>query len=116
MAVCKRVRGRWVWCAVCAAGLSCGVMPGVPAAVWAKSSSAQRRGVEVSPWEQATQGRETLEAIPEGSRTKADYAKAMDGYRAIYHDAPQSKYAAAAVNAVAELLTEQGRGLQDAKS
>ena len=91
-------------------------MPGVPTAVWAKSSSAQRRGVEVSPWEQATQGRETLEAIPEGSRTKADYAKAMDGYRAIYHDAPQSKYAAAAVNAVAELLTEQGRGLQDAKS
>ncbi len=72
--------------------------------------------MEMSPWEQATQGREELEAIPEGTRTKADYAKAMDGYRAIYHDAPQSKYAAAAVNAVAELLAEQGRGLQDAKS
>ncbi len=72
--------------------------------------------MELSPWEQATQGREELEAIPDGTRTKADYAKAMDGYRAIYHDEPQSKYAAAAVNAVAELLAEQGRGLQDAKS
>ncbi len=72
--------------------------------------------MELSPWEAATQGRDALEAMPEGSRTKADYTKAMDGYRAIYHDDPQSKYAAAAVNAVAELLAEQGRGLQDAKS
>ena len=70
----------------------------------------------MSPWELATRGREVLEAIPEGSRTKADYAKALDGYRAIYHDAPQSKYAAAAVYAVAELLGEQGRDLGDAKS
>jgi N-acetylmuramoyl-L-alanine amidase len=70
----------------------------------------------MSPWEQATRGREVLEAIPEGSRTKADYAKALDGYRAIYHNAPQSKYAAAAVYAVAELLAEQGRDLGDTKS
>ncbi len=70
----------------------------------------------MSPWEQATRGREVLEAIPEGSRTKADYAKALDEYRAIYHDAPQSKYAAPAVYAVAELLAEQGSDLGDAKS
>ncbi len=109
------MRGRWVWCAVCAAGLGCGLAAATSTG-WAKSSSGHRPVVEVSPWEQATQGREELEGIPEGSRTKADYAKAMDGYRAIYHDAPQSKYAAAAVNAVAELLAAQGRGLQDAKS
>ncbi|HMH12811.1 MAG TPA: N-acetylmuramoyl-L-alanine amidase [Edaphobacter sp.] len=115
MAACKKMQGRWVWCAVCAAGLGCGVVAGASTAK-AKSASGQRRVVEMSPWEQATQGREELEAMPEGSRTKADYAKAMDGYRGIYHDAPQSKYAAAAVNAVAELLAEQGRGLQDAKS
>jgi N-acetylmuramoyl-L-alanine amidase len=72
--------------------------------------------VVLSPWEQATQGREKLEAMPEGSRTRADYAQALDGFRAIYHDAPQSKYAAAAVNAVAELLAAQGRDLNDAKS
>jgi N-acetylmuramoyl-L-alanine amidase len=115
MAACKKMQGRWVLCAVCAAGLGCGVALGASTAK-AKGSAAQRRAVEVSPWEQATQGREELEGIPEGTRTKADYAKAMDGYRAIYHDAPQSRYAAAAVNAVAELLAEQGRGLQDAKS
>ncbi len=109
------MRGRWVWCAVCAAGLGCGVALGATQAK-AKGSAGQKRVAELSPWEQATQGRETLEAIPEGSRTKADYTKAMDGYRAIYHEAPQSQYAAASVNAVAELLAEQGRGLQDAKS
>ena len=115
MAACKKMQGRWVLCAVCAAGLGCGVALGASTAK-AKGASGQRHVVELSPWEQATQGREALEGVPEGSRTKADYAKAMDGYRAIYHDAPQSKYAAAAVNAVAELLAEQGRGLQDAKS
>ena len=115
MAACKKMQGRWVLCAVCAAGLCCGVALGASTAK-AKSSMGQRRAVEVSPWEQATQGREELEGIPEGTRTKADYVKAMDGYRAIYHDAPQSRYAAAAVNAVAELLAEQGRGLQDTKS
>jgi N-acetylmuramoyl-L-alanine amidase len=70
----------------------------------------------MSPWEQATREREVLEAIPNASRTKADYAKALDGYRAIYHDEPQSRYAAPAVSAVAELLAEQGRDLNDAKS
>jgi N-acetylmuramoyl-L-alanine amidase len=115
MVVCKITRGRWVWCAVCAAGLGCGVALGAMQAR-AKGSAGQKRVAEVSPWEAATQGREALEGIAEGSRTKADYTKAMDGYRAIYHEAPQSQYAAASVNAVAELLAEQGRGLQDAKS
>src|SRR5216683_1935380 len=115
MGVCKRVRGRRVWCAGCAVALCCGVALGaVPAK--AKTAAAQRRAVEVSPWEQADRGREALEAIPEGSRTKADYTKAMDGFRAVYHDAPQGKHAAAAVYAVAELLAEQGHGLHDAKS
>src|SRR6266851_390423 len=115
MVVCKRVRGRRVWCASYAVALCCGVALGaVPAK--AKTAAAQRRAVGVSPWEQADRGREALEAIPEGSRTKADYTKAMDGFRAVYHDAPQGKHAAAAVYAVAELLAEQGHGLHDAKS
>lgn len=70
----------------------------------------------MSPWEQATRAREVLEAIPAGSRTKADYTRALDSYRAIYHDTPQSKYAAAAVNAVAELLALQGRDLGDTRT
>src|SRR5215469_16344112 len=75
-----------------------------------------KRTVELSPWAKATQGRETLEAIPEANRTKADYAAALDNYRSIYHDSPQSPYAAPAINAVAELLAEQGRTLHDPKS
>ena len=82
----------------------------------AKGSTAQKHVVEMSPWEQATHGREELEAIRRATRTKADYARALDGFRAIYHEQPQSKYAAAAVYAVAELLAEQGRDLNDAKS
>ena len=114
MVVCNRLRGLGTWCAFCAVGLVCtaagAATPSRP------KGSGQKHVVEMTPWEQATRGREVLEAIPNASRTKADYAKALDGYRAIYHDEPQSRYAAAAVNAVAELLAEQGRDLGDAKS
>jgi N-acetylmuramoyl-L-alanine amidase len=72
--------------------------------------------VVLSPWEQAEQGRDTLEAIAEASRTRADYTQAMDRYRAIYHANPGDVHAPAAVNAVAELLAEQGRGLGSSKS
>jgi N-acetylmuramoyl-L-alanine amidase len=114
MVVCNRLRGLGAWCAFCAVGLVCtnasASTPSKP------KGSGQKHVVEMSPWEQATRGREVLEAIPQGNRTKADYAKALDGYRAIYHEAPQSKYAAPAVYAVAELLADQGRDLNDVKS
>jgi N-acetylmuramoyl-L-alanine amidase len=79
-------------------------------------SHAAKKPVTLSPWEQAERGRDALEAIPEGYRTRADYTRAMDAYRAIYHANPADIHAPAAVNAVAELLAEQGRGLHDAKS
>jgi N-acetylmuramoyl-L-alanine amidase len=74
------------------------------------------RRVELTPWQQAVQGREKLEAISAGSRTRADYTTAMNGFRAIYHQNPADTYAPPAINAVAELLAEQGRGLHDTKS
>jgi N-acetylmuramoyl-L-alanine amidase len=79
-------------------------------------ASATRRHVELTPWEQAERGLERLDAIPEGARTRADYGKAMDGFRAVYHEAPGDVHAPDSVNAVAELLAEQGRRLHDAKS
>jgi N-acetylmuramoyl-L-alanine amidase len=100
---------RW-WGGVCAVACCVGA-PGVVA-----KTAQQRRVVELTPWEQAERGRETLEAIPDAARTRADYARAMDGFRAVYHDAPGDVHAPDSVNAVAELLAEQGRGLQDAKS
>jgi N-acetylmuramoyl-L-alanine amidase len=77
---------------------------------------ATRRHVELTPWEQAERGLEKLDAIPEGTRTRVDYAKAMDGFRGVYHEAPGNVHAPDSVNAVAELLAEQGRRLHDAKS
>jgi N-acetylmuramoyl-L-alanine amidase len=98
------------WGGVCAV-VCCGMVQGVTA-----KPAQLRHPVELTPWEQAERGREALEAIPDATRTRADYARAMDGFRAVYHDAPGDVHAPDSVNAVAELLTEQGRGLHDAKS
>ncbi len=103
---------RWL-CGGCVVALCCCAM--VQGAS-AKTRKAVHRRVELTPWQQAMQGREKLESIPTGARTKAEYAQAMDGFRTIYHETPGDTYAAAAVNAVAELLTEQGRGSHDAKA
>jgi N-acetylmuramoyl-L-alanine amidase len=72
--------------------------------------------IALSPWEQAEQARDALESTPEPNRTRAEYTRVMDSYRAIYHANPADVHAAAAVNAVAELLAEQGRQLHDAKA
>jgi N-acetylmuramoyl-L-alanine amidase len=80
------------------------------------AKTATQHKVELTPWELAERGLEALEAIPEGARTRADYTRAMDGFRAVYHEAPGDVHAPDSVNAVAELLAEQGRGLHDAKS
>lgn len=71
---------------------------------------------QLSPWQQAMEGREKLEAIPSGARTQAEYVAAMNGFRAIYHSNPSDTYAPSAVNAVAELLTEKGRESHDTKA
>jgi N-acetylmuramoyl-L-alanine amidase len=80
------------------------------------AKTTPQRKAELTPWEQAERGLERLEAIPEETRTRADYARAMDGFRVVYHQAPGDAHAPDSVNAVAELLAEQGRGLHDAKS
>ena len=88
--------------------------------VTVQSLSAKTRNsahhVELSPWQQAMEGREKLEAIPSGARTQAEYVAAMNGFRAIYHRDPGDTYAPSAVNAVAELLAEKGRGSHDTKA
>jgi N-acetylmuramoyl-L-alanine amidase len=109
MGLGKTTRCFW-WGGGCAAVLGCAMVQVLPA------KPAQKRHAELSAWEQAERGRETLEAMPEGTRTKADYTRAMDGFRAVYHDSPRDVHAPDSVNAVADLLAEQGRGLHEAKS
>ena len=100
----------------CVAVLCCCAMVQGVSAKSSKTRRAAHRRVELTPWQQAMQGREKLESIPPGARTRAEYTEAMDGFRAIYHQSPGDQYAAAAVNAVAELLAEQGRGSHDPKA
>lgn len=113
---------RWVQCAACVIALSCVAAMCCGAArvrtepTTAARAHAAKKVVALTPWEQAERGRDALEAIPEETRTRADYTQAMDAYRAIYHADPADVHAAAAVNAVAELLAEQGRTLHDEKS
>jgi N-acetylmuramoyl-L-alanine amidase len=87
---------------------------GVLAATAGASTHAAKAPAAVSAWEQAQRARAVFEAA--GGHTRAGYARVLDGFRAIYHDNPRDAHAAAAVNAVAELLAEQGRELGDEKS
>ncbi len=96
-------------CWSCAAVLVCATSLGLAA------KTTQRKPA-LTPWESAEHGLESLQAIPDAARTKADYARAMDGFRAVYHGAPGDAHAPDSVNAVAELLAEQGRRWHDAKS
>ncbi len=59
--------------------------------------------------------REALDARPESQRTRLDYNRVLDAFRAIYHDDPASPKADASVLAVAELLAEEGRIFSDQK-
>jgi len=60
--------------------------------------------------------RQALNSKPESERTRRDYDRVLDAYRKVYHTAPTFNKADAAVLAVAELLDEQGRVLNDPKS
>jgi N-acetylmuramoyl-L-alanine amidase len=108
------IRNYW-WCGSCAAVLGCAMVLGCAVEGLAAKTTSHRK-VELTPWERAERGLDRLEAIPAGTRTRADYTRAMDGFRAVYHESPGDAHAPESVNAVAELLAEQGRGLHDARS
>lgn len=76
----------------------------------------QKKQAARTQFETAERLREALDGRPESQRTRRDYLKVMDAYRKVYYTAPTSSKADAAVLAVAELLDEQGRVLNDPKS
>jgi N-acetylmuramoyl-L-alanine amidase len=100
----------------CVAAMCCGAARVRVDSPPAARTHAAKKAAPLTPWEQAERGRQALEAIPEETRTRAETTRAMDAYRAIYHANPADVHAPAAVNAVAELLAEQGRVLHDEKS
>ncbi|HKF22754.1 MAG TPA: N-acetylmuramoyl-L-alanine amidase [Candidatus Angelobacter sp.] len=76
----------------------------------------QKKQAARTQFETAERMREALDGKPESKRTRSDYQKVMDAYRKVYYTAPNSDKSDAAVLAVAELLDDQGRVLNDPKS
>ncbi len=77
---------------------------------------AQKKQAARAELETAEHMRDSLENKPEAQRTRKDFQKVMDAYRKVYYTAPSLAKADIAVQAVAELLEDQGRLLNDPKS
>jgi N-acetylmuramoyl-L-alanine amidase len=77
---------------------------------------AQKKQAARAQFETAERLREALTGKPESRRNRRDYQKVIEAYRKVYYTAPSWIRADAAVLAVAELLDEQGRVLNDPKS
>jgi N-acetylmuramoyl-L-alanine amidase len=82
----------------------------------ARLPAAPQHAAAHTPFEKAQRMREALEGRPERQRTRHDYDRVVDAYRAIYHGDPASPRADASVSAVADLLAEEGRVFQDEKA
>jgi N-acetylmuramoyl-L-alanine amidase len=59
--------------------------------------------------------REALNGRPPGERTRHDYQRVLNAYRAVYYGAPTSSKADPSAVAVAETLVEMGRRFDDQK-
>ena len=77
---------------------------------------AQKKQAARAQFETAERLRDSLEGKPETQRTRQDFQKVVDAFRKVYYTAPTSAKADASVLAVAELLEDQGRLLNDPKS
>lgn len=77
---------------------------------------AQKKQAARAQLETAEHLRDSLESKPEAQRTRKDFQKVIDAYRKVYYTAPSLAKADVAVQAVAELLEDQGRLLNDPKS
>ncbi len=78
--------------------------------------AAQHYSSRLDPFERAERQREALEGRPEQQRTRLQYDRVLEAYRAIYHGNPASPKADASIAAVADLLAEEGRVFQDEKA
>jgi N-acetylmuramoyl-L-alanine amidase len=98
-------RAAWPLLLVLACGPVAGAFP-----------AAQSWGGHPAAFAHAERLREALEGRPEQQRTRLQYQRVLDAYRAIYHSDPASPRADASIAAVADLLAEEGRVFQDQKA
>jgi N-acetylmuramoyl-L-alanine amidase len=76
----------------------------------------QKKQAAAKQLEAADRLRDGLDGTPEADRERSDYQKVIEAYRKVYYTAPSYAKADVAVLAVAELLDDQGRVLDDPKS
>jgi N-acetylmuramoyl-L-alanine amidase len=86
-----------------------------PAGGFARTVQQKKKAARAQ-FDVAERLRASLDNKAESGRTRDDYEKVLEAYRKVYHTAPTSVKADASVLAVAELLEEQGRILNDPKS
>ena len=70
----------------------------------------------LSPYDKAQRMREALSGRDRQQRTRRDYERVLEAYRAVYHGNPASLKADASVAAVADLLADEGRVFDDDKA
>jgi N-acetylmuramoyl-L-alanine amidase len=95
----------------CVASLSLGIFLLCPSPVQASSS---HHASQVA-YARAVAIRRRLQAKPVAERTRLDYERAFDAYRAVYHGDPASPDAARSIAAVADLLANEGRYAHEKK-
>ena len=77
---------------------------------------AQKKQAARSQFEVAERMREALNGRVASERSRRDYNRVIEAYRAVYYTAPSSNKADTSVVAVAELLAESGRQFHDPKT
>jgi len=88
----------------------------VAAPASAKKTVKQKKQIARTQFETAERLREALNGKPSAQRSRRDYNRVIEAFRKVYYVAPTSPKAADSVVAVAELLAESGRALDDEKS
>jgi N-acetylmuramoyl-L-alanine amidase len=91
-----------------------GAVLGVPAS--AKRTIAQKKQAARTQFDKAERMREALNGRAVSERSRRDYDRVIDAYRAVYFTAPTSSKADASVAAVAELKAAVGRQFHDEKA
>ena len=110
-AFCSRSRVTPAWQAC--AGLASGII--LLSSLCLHATSTTRQLSRLPPYDRAERLQEALEARPGSQRTRLDYDRVLDAFRAVYHGNPASPKADASVFAVAGLLAEEGRVFSDEK-
>jgi N-acetylmuramoyl-L-alanine amidase len=87
------------------------ILPGLPAHARAHHNEGWAR----DRFAVAERMREALNGRPPGDRSRRDYQRVINAYRAVYFGAPASSKADPSVVAVAETLVEMGRRFEDDK-